>query len=162
MFFFQPCKIFNEHVGSHNRVGNHTARKKITDSYFFVMLMFFGFCFFCVLVIVSINTCTTFPGSDNTMLSHHTWANILSKSDKCQDDINKKCERVFRIIQTFVESICRKILSWKVLVAYVWIDKTTKTERKYYLLMGRKQQSVLCINKTLRKRSAFCKCVLLS
>ena len=37
-------------------------------------------------------------------------------------------------VQTFLESICAKMFSWK--VVYRWVDKITpKKERKYYLLM---------------------------
>ena len=44
------------------------------------------------------------------------------------------------ITENFVkESICRKN-SWK--EVYGWMDKIITKERNYYLLMGRKQQSV--------------------
>ena len=36
-------------------------------------------------------------------------------------------------VQTFFESICGKMFSWK--VVYGWMDKITKKERKYYLPM---------------------------
>ena len=38
-------------------------------------------------------------------------------------------------VQTCFESVCGKIFIWN--VVYGWMDKITKKERKYYLLMKR-------------------------